>query len=665
MAESAGRQCRHVPDRHLLAMLLVTSCATIAGCRLTPDDLAVGFPKYDDAYITRSALVANPDPYSGSDERHLHLAHRPRTIREEGEQEFRDLSLDECVQLCLTHSRAIRNQAQFASAHNPLLTNPAGASSIYDPAIHQSGVLFGQRGVQAALSDFDGQFTTSLLAGSNQQVQNNTLSLGLPAGEVLAEETGVWNLAIEKQLATGGSVTLSQNWNYNGSNIGTPPLLFPTVYQGTAQVQFRQPLLAGAGTEYTRIAGPVSDNLQGVSGVSQGVLIARINEDIALADFERSVQQLLFDLESAYWQLSFAYRHYAIQVEARDSAERTWQTVQMQIMGQSGPGGDVEAALRDAYWTQQELADAARDAIFAAEAQLRLLMGLPVSEDQLLRPSDSPLTAEFVPDWYTSLSNAFVLRPEIRRQKWTVHSLELQQRAAENLARPRLDFVSGYQVNGFGDDLFYQGGGAPDGRYSSAYRDLVSGDQAGWSLGFQYSVPFGLRYARTQVHSMELQLAKARAMLAEQETEISHEVAAVFRDIDRQFAAMQSAERRVTAARDRLSRSQAKYQRDPATHSLEMVAQANQAVTQAELALVTSTRQYNVAVANLYLRTGRLLQLHGVLLQGESYGPTAGNSAFGCLTPREPPALQSPFLLTAPEPRDVTSESDVTHETSE
>ncbi len=34
-----------------------------------------------------------------------------------------------------------------------------------------------------------------------------------------------------------------------------------------------------------------------------------------------------------------------------------------------------------------------------------------------------------------------------------IRSLELQLKAAKNLSRPRLDFVSQYRINGFGDNL--------------------------------------------------------------------------------------------------------------------------------------------------------------------------------------------------------------------
>lgn len=74
-------------------------------------------------------------------------------------------------------------------------------------------------------------------------------------------------------------------------------------------------------------------------------------------------------------------------------------------------------------------------------------------DGDVLRPLDDPVTANVLPDWQQNLFQALARRPELRRQKWSIKSLQLQLRAAENLTRPRLDFVSAYQVNGFGDNL--------------------------------------------------------------------------------------------------------------------------------------------------------------------------------------------------------------------
>src|SRR5262249_48615582 len=162
-----------------------------------------------------------------------------------------------------------------------------------------SGVLFGGRGVEAALSAFDPVFNTQMVWGSNSAIQNNLLlSGGLTRGSVLNQDTGAFTTGITKTTGTGGVIGISHNVNYQFLN--SPIQLFPSIYTGNVLLNYTQPLWAGAGTEFTRIAGPFNAQLGGVTGVNQGVVISRISTDVAVADFEVAVRNLLRDVEEAY-----------------------------------------------------------------------------------------------------------------------------------------------------------------------------------------------------------------------------------------------------------------------------------------------------------------------------------------------------------------------------
>ena len=58
------------------------------------------------------------------------------------------------------------------------------------------------------------------------------------------------------------------------------------------EIEARHPLLQGAGIGYNRIAGP-----NATPGNYNGIVIARIRTDIALADFEISVRNLVEDVQ--------------------------------------------------------------------------------------------------------------------------------------------------------------------------------------------------------------------------------------------------------------------------------------------------------------------------------------------------------------------------------
>jgi hypothetical protein len=112
----------------------------------------------------------------------------------------------------------------------------------------------------------------------------------------------------------------------------------------------RQPLLRGFGAPFNRAAGPGS-----TSGVYNGVLVARINTDMSLADFEMGVRNLVSDIESTYWELYFGYRDLDAKLAARQRGLETWRRIHaLNVTGRQGGESDKEAQAREQYYRLDE-----------------------------------------------------------------------------------------------------------------------------------------------------------------------------------------------------------------------------------------------------------------------------------------------------------------------
>ncbi len=536
---------------------------------------------------------------------------RPRTVKDEDEIDAWDMTLSEAINTAIANNKIIRTRAGAGQ----LLANPSQAPSVYDPSLRSTGFLFGNRGVEAALSDFDAQFSTSMLWGRQETVTNAAAAPGF----VNTSETGAFTSQIGKTIATGGTFAVSHNWNYLGSN--TPGLLFPSTYTGNLQAAFTQPLWAGAGVEYTRIAGPSRQGLGALIGVNQGVTIARINEDISVADFENSVITMLRDVEDLYWDLFLAYRQYDAELANRSSALRSWREVHAKMeLGATGGDAASEAQARENYFDTRARVEQALNNIYVTENQLRRLCGLPVNDGRIIRPADAPLEAEYHTNWESSLAEALTKRVELRRQKWQVKSLELQLIAAESACNPQLNFVSSYGVNGFGDKLLSQStsdGVTADG-YNSAYGTLARGDLTSWTMGLQLAMPIGLRAARAQLENTELQLVKARAGLTAQELDISHELAEAIQRVDIAYATARTNFDRRVASERRVEATQAAMEKGVAGATLDLLLRAQASKAVAEIAYFTSLVNYNKAIIELNQRRGTVLDVNNVsLAEGE------------------------------------------------
>ncbi|WP_437228068.1 TolC family protein [Planctomicrobium sp. SH661] len=564
----------------------------------------------------------------------------PHTILETDEIPIREISLAETIQVGLQNSQVIRTAGAFLTNGNPLLASPQFVPSVYDPAIQASGVLFGSRGVEAALSAFDAQLASSMVWGRNSTTQNSTI--GLNPFTVINNETGAFNATLSKTMANGGQISVYENVNYLGTS--SPIVNYPSSYAGATGINYTLPLLAGAGTEFTRIAGPIGQQFGGLTGVSQGVLISRINEDITISEFETNLQILVRDIEDSYWNLYQAYRAYHTAVTAKESSLLTWRIADLQLQGGVRTRAEVAQA-RDQYFATDAASINARSNIFTTEIRLRRLIGLPANDGTTLRPLDEPVTAQLIPDWYTCLTDSLTRRVELRTQKWNLKSMELQLEAAKSLVKPQLNFVSGYQVNGFGNDLIGYNQTVPTGNF---YENMTAGNQTGWNLGFNFNWAIGFRAAMSQVRNYELRVAKAQRVLAEQEKEITHELAVSFQEVSRAYAAAETNMNRMIAARENVKYLEPNIREG--TILLDELLRAQLRQAEAEVAYYQSLVQYNQALNDMEYRKGTILTHNSIYMSEGPWNPEAYRDAKHNADARNHAIDGSGVLESVPEP---------------
>lgn len=599
-----------------LRLLLAVTTACSGGCSTVVSDRKIAHStgrsrtvvsdEDEDHYRTKAAavsqeIVSEPPILTAPP---LEMA--PRTIRDRGNDEPWNIALIEAVHIAIRNNPVIRSNAQFLSTGNPLLDNPDPNPSVFDVALQQTGILFGSRGEEAALADFMPQVTGSLQVGRDMDVQNNFfLGGGLLPGSTLVTDNGAFDFRVDQQLITGGTFSILHNWDYQQSN--QPGLLFPSTYTGALGAELRQPLLAGAGQEYTEIAGPIAlrNNIQ--SGVAQGIRIAQINEKIACVDFELAIKTLALEVGEIYWQLFQAFREYEAFVAVRDAAHDVWQQVKA---NEDALGGAVVAQAEQTYLESRSRAEGSLGTIYETETRLRRLMGLPVADGRLLRPNAIPQSMDMSPNWDSILADAYCYRTELQRQKLNIQSIDWQLRAARSLLQPRLDFVGGYQLNGFGDDLIasHQDDGITQRGYNSAYGALFRGSQQAWNMGLSFSMPVGFRAEQAQVRNLELRLAKARSALVTQEGEVRYELSNAMQNLARWYTLMQTNEERVQSVQRQVNALQAEYQAGRGDRStIDLLLRARSALAAAQSEYFRSIASYNTALWDLDYRRGTIL----------------------------------------------------------
>ena len=185
--------------------------------------------QYYKGLATKIDYPNRPDP----DNPVAFASQEPRRIRHRQHDQIWDFTLNDAIHIALKNNKVIRYREQASFPRNPLVNNPEQNPSVYDPALQETGFLFGQRGVEAALSDFDAQFSASMMWGHNAQIENNQSTTAVPLVNgipTLIEDTATFKSALNKQFADSGSLTFSQEWDYVANNVTGN--LFPSVYTG-------------------------------------------------------------------------------------------------------------------------------------------------------------------------------------------------------------------------------------------------------------------------------------------------------------------------------------------------------------------------------------------------------------------------------------------------
>lgn len=619
--------------RQLRAAVALLTCTaiTLTGC--APKQPYFFFEDGDMShYLGKATQIEHPDVETQS-LAEVNDVPQPFTLSNSKFDQIWELPLEKAVHFALENSKVMRTlggrRANFGQrpqqdeAPDALQRAPAQITTVYDPAIVEADPNFG---VEGALANFDAQLQSSLTYAKTDRPQNFSATGSSIFNRIRQQDLATFNNSLQKRLAAGTLVGLSSQTigDYNNSPIREVPGDVTQTFDFFAS----QPLLQGAGLFYNRIAGPL-DPFNG-SGTTQfdGVVIARIRQDISLADFEAGVRNLVNEVENAYWDLYFAYRNLEALKVGRDSALATWQKVYaLYTKGSRGGEADKEAQAREQYYFFRSQVETALSDVYRTESRLRFIMGLAATDGRLIAPTTDPTTAKVVFDWNQAHCEALARSVELRQQKWRIKQRELELMASKNLLLPRLDATARYRLVGVGDDWWDRDGAAYTGfndlAGTNAMAGITDGNFAESEVGLRFSWDIGFRRALTTVRQQQLLLARERSVLQDQELELSHALTEAVRLLDTNYTLVQTIFNRRLAAERQVKSVEAAYLAGTATFDLLLDAQRRQA--DAESAYYRALADYNRSIAQVHFRKGSLLEYNNVLL---AEGPWPGKAYF-------------------------------------
>ncbi|MEM6776877.1 MAG: TolC family protein [Planctomycetota bacterium] len=617
VSDSALKMLSHSKSNPQAIPLALASLLCLAGCHLVESkkvDCDVSRPSTFGA--SKSDIFCDPACQA---EVPVVASERPISTQNPSVREHWDLQLADAIEYALLNSEVIRDLGGRA------IRSPSSVMTKESPAIQETDPRFG---VEAALSAFDASLSAGLFFENNDRALNNILLGG--GTRSFVQDLGQYSSEISKQTATGTLLSARHNVEYDFNN--APGNADPNLPWSTnVELEIRHPLLQGRGTDFNRIAGPGA-----TPGVYNGVLIARVNADISQLDFEAGIRDLVSDVETAYWELYYAFIAYNATEKARDRALETWR--QIETWRQSGLRGGTpqrEARSREQYYRFEvelknllagQMKERSRattfrglGGIYTQERELRLLMGVPINDGRLIRPVTEPSSAHIVFDWTDILSEATTSRVEIRRQQMQIKRRNLELVAAKNFLLPRLDTVGRYRWRGLGHDLLDPSGG--DSEFDNAYENMLDGNFQELQVGVELSAPVGFRQASAAVRHARLSLSREKAILEEQQRQVTLEISQALAELDRAYDISQIHLNRRIAAAEQLSATEVLYEQSEESQKgvlLDQLLDAQTRLADAETQYGRAMVEYMMAIKQIHGAKGSMLHYnHVVLAEGD------------------------------------------------
>jgi outer membrane protein TolC len=465
--------------------------------------------------------------------------------------------------------------------------------------------------VERALSKFDARWINSI---TWNKVDQPTLSLQQSFSN---GDRANLTSTLAKPLPTGGIAGITFQTDY--LNLSTPPsdprfVSLTTSYTPQLQFVLEQPLLQGFGVEINQLlprhpGGFLIPGLQPSGGASEGILVTNIRVAQSRAQFDNVINNMLLNVESAYWNLFSAYYNLASQEEGYKNAIDNYAFISERA-GKLAREEEKYLAEAQVHQFRAQVIEG-RQRVFTTERALRNLLGMPATDGTRLIPIDEPTLVPLTPDYHTVANEALQFSPGLVIARQEVKARQLNLMLNRNLRRPDLRLLTSYNVAGLGARL--------DGRteQENALRALAANNFNSWQIGLRLDFPIGFRDANAVVRQSRIELDQSMIDLIEAERKATSFMAQQVREVvsTHQFvlyrrAQRQSLERYIDL--NRQGRLQGAVQGANFQAFVANLLSAQQQLANATAAEYQAIADYNIALATLEWAKGTIQQYNNV-----------------------------------------------------
>lgn len=435
------------------------------------------------------------------------------------------------------------------------------------------------------------KFLPDLSFGYNRRDTNSASYSFLDSADTVSTMYYDYSAAFNQALPTGGNFSVNIN-NYKNDSNRSFQSINPR-YGSTLTFNFDQPLLKNFGYKNSR----------------KDIIVAKNNLAISEKDFETALQDTIYSVEEAYWNLVYSQELLKVRQQslelARDLLEKNQRAVEVgtlapiEILNAQATVATREADILDAEAQVKNNEDILKTRInLAAEEK--------GAEGMTIIPADRPGDERKDVLLQDALSIAMQNRADLQATRIDLKNREIDFDFAKNQMLPDLSLRASYYSPGVsGDQILYLNDdaftgvvvGMIPGGFSDAVKDAFNFRYKNWTIGLTLSVPFNTFLSRAAYAQARVNLEQSQLRLKNQEQQI-------FLEIKNAVRAVQTNYKRVLAYR--AARELSQKQLEAEEEKLKVGLTTNYFVLQyqTDLATAQSTElkaliDYNLSLANL------------------------------------------------------------------
>jgi len=474
-----------------------------------------------------------------------------------GEPAVRNLSLEDCIGLALENNLDLRIERMDRGLAALGVTEARGG---YDPELTVSAKRSHEETAGENAGTADGALD---LLGSETDSESLSATIG--------GATALGGLSYEVGVRSGRS---------DGTRDGNP---FDTS-SGSAGITLTQPMLKGFRTDGTRYQ----------------VRVARRQSAEAAVQLEARVQNLLADVESAWFGLLEAQESIRVQEEAVRLATQLYEDNRRKVQIGALASLDEKQAESQAAAARADLSSARR-AHAEAQNTLKALIYADHrgTRDVHLAPVGVLASSPAAVDAAASGERALERRPDLRQARLALERRGWAVDYQRNQTLPSLDLVGGAGVSASDEDS-----------RRDVFDRLEAADEPYWTLGVTLAFPLGNRAARSRHQQSVAEEEKARVELRQLEEAALVEVDNAARSVEAGWERLQATREARDYAAQALDAEQRKLASGRSTSFV--VLQLQRELTQARNAAVRALTDYNRELSALARAEGAMLERHGM-----------------------------------------------------